>query len=473
MNIKKNVASGFKWSALERLSVQLIQVLIQLVLARLLGPDAFSLVGMLAIFIAISQVFVEGGVTNALLRKEIITEQDLSTAFVINFSISLIVYLIIYLIAPLISAFYSQPDLANLVKILSLVIIFNSLSIVQKINLSRNLNFKIQAISSFFSILISSAISLTLAFNGFGVWSLVFQQVFYSLLNTILLNILSSWTPKQPPSKSSFLYLISFGYKLVLTNLLDAIFNNIYPVLIGKFYPLHQVGFYTQANNLSFTPAQSISTIITRVLYPILSKTKKKSEFNRSYLSSLGITSYISSLIILSIGISSFFIADIFLGDSWQGVADLIFILCVAYLPNPVYSINVHVLQIKGHPGAYLKLELLRKVVILMILIIMLPLGIKAICLGIAIQSYIMLIINILYTSRIIKINPMKQLARIFYPIAYCSLSSLFSWVITLSIPNSILKLIVFILIFLTLSICLLKKIQPNYFSYIKNIKQK
>ncbi|ENA5518950.1 oligosaccharide flippase family protein, partial [Escherichia coli] len=145
MNIKRNVASGFKWSALERLSVQLIQVLIQLVLARLLGPDAFSLVGMLAIFIAIAQVFIEGGVTNALLRKEIINEQDLSTAFVINFLMSLIIYLIICLTAPLISAFYSQPDLANLIKILSLVIIFNSLSIVQKINLSRTLNFKIQA----------------------------------------------------------------------------------------------------------------------------------------------------------------------------------------------------------------------------------------------------------------------------------------------------------------------------------------
>ncbi|HHY1966115.1 TPA: hypothetical protein ACV19L_005092, partial [Escherichia coli] len=147
---------------------------------------------------------------------------------------------------------------------------------------------------------------------------------------------------------------------------------------------------------------------ITRVLYPILSKTKIKSEFNRSYLISLGITSYVSSLIILSIGISSFFIADIFLGDSWQGIADLIFILCVAYLPNPVYSINVHVLQIKGYPGAYLKLELLRKIIILITLIIMLPLGIKAICLGIAIQSYIMLTVNIIYTSRIIKISLKK-----------------------------------------------------------------
>ncbi|EMU9122493.1 lipopolysaccharide biosynthesis protein [Providencia stuartii] len=473
MNIKRNVASGFKWSALERLSVQLIQVLIQLVLARLLGPDAFSLVGMLAIFIAIAQVFIEGGVTNALLRKEIINEQDLSTAFVINFSMSLIIYLIIYLTAPLISAFYSQPDLANLIKILSLVIIFNSLSIVQKINLSRTLNFKIQAISSFSSILISSVISLTLAFNGFGVWSLVFQQVCYSLLNTILLNTLSSWIPKKLPSKHSFIYLISFGYKLVLTNLLDAIFNNIYPVLIGKFYPLHQVGFYTQASNLSFTPAQSISTIITRVLYPILSKTKKKSEFNRSYLISLGITSYISSLIILSIGISSFFIADIFLGDSWQGIADLIFILCVAYLPNPVYSINVHVLQIKGYPGAYLKLELLRKIIILITLIIMLPLGIKAICLGIAIQSYIMLTVNIIYTSRIIKISLKKQFVRIFYPIVYCSFAGLFSWIITLFLPSSILKLIAFLLIFLTSSVYLLKRMQPHYFSYIKNIKQK
>ncbi|WP_265524943.1 oligosaccharide flippase family protein, partial [Providencia rustigianii] len=218
--------SGLKWSAIERLATQVVQLAVMLVLARMLGPQAFGLIGMLAVFIAVSQVFVDSGLSSALIRKLDRTEEDYSTAFYFNIVIALICYAILYFSAPYIADFYKQPELTSLTRVLSLVVIINALAIIQRTKLSINMDFKTQAKASLAAVIISSLIAFSMAYFGFGVWSLVGQTLSYAAFNAFFLNILHRWLPILSFNTESFRQLFGFGSKLMLSGLIDSIYQN-------------------------------------------------------------------------------------------------------------------------------------------------------------------------------------------------------------------------------------------------------
>ncbi|MDE5308824.1 lipopolysaccharide biosynthesis protein [Providencia stuartii] len=233
-NLKQKTTSGLKWSAIERLVTQLVQLAVMLVLARMLGPHAFGLIGMLAVFIAVSQVFVDSGLSSALIRKLDRTEEDYSTAFYFNIVISLVCYVILYFSAPYIAEFYKQPELTSLTRVLSLVVIVNAFAIIQRTQLSINMDFKTQAKASLAAVLLSSLIAFSMAYFGFGVWSLVGQTLSYAAFNALFLNILHRWIPRLSFNIESFHQLFGFGSKLMLSGLIDSIYQNIYQIVIGK-----------------------------------------------------------------------------------------------------------------------------------------------------------------------------------------------------------------------------------------------
>ena len=459
----KSTASGLKWSAIERLTTQAIQLMVMLYLARLLGPEAFGLVGMLAVFIAISQVFVDSGFSSALIRNTKRTESDFSTAFYFNVAVGLICYSILYLLAPYIAIFFEQPQLTNLLRVLGVVIIVNSFSIIQRTKLTIRLDFKTQAKASLLSVFISCSFAIWLANLNIGVWALVGQTVMQALCNVILLNILCKWLPSTGFSQRSFSYLFGFGSKLLAAGLLDTIFKNIYQIIIGKYFSTSQVGLFTQANQLASVPAITLTTIIQRVTYPMLSNIQKDiDKFESAYVLSLRLSAAVVFPIMLTLGITAHSIVSLILGAEWIPAAELLTILTFAFMLYPIHAINLNLLNVKGRSDIFLKLEIAKKSVTIFILFITVPFGVKAMCIGMVVQSYIAFFINSYYTGQFSQLSVVKQI-RVLTPIWIGSfICAVMSYSSTLYLDvNPFISIIISLLLML-ISYCLFTRIIQN-----------
>lgn len=442
-DLQQKTTNSLKWSAIERLSTQAVQLSVMLILGRMLGPVAFGLIGMLAIFIAISQTLVDSGFSNALIRKKIKTESDYSTTFYFNIFISFLCYTTLYISAPYIADFYKQPQLEILTKVQGLIVIINAFSMIQRTKLIINMNFKTQAKASLISVLLSSILSIFTAYLGFGVWALIIQTLSFSILNTILLNIYSPWLPKKTFSKRSFKYLFSFGSKLLLSNLIDTIYNNIYQIIIGRIFSASQLGLFSQAKNLSYIPAMTLTSVIQRVTYPMLSHINNSNKnFDSIYLLTLKLTATIVFPLLMGLAIISQPLISIILGENWSYAATLLSILCVGYMLYPIHAINLNLLQVKGRSDLFLKLEIIKKLIVTAVLIITVPLGLEAICVGIVAQSYLALLINTYYTGKLTSINIKKQCKSIFPIWLITIICSLLSWGLSINIENIHAKLI-------------------------------
>ncbi|HCW3113058.1 lipopolysaccharide biosynthesis protein [Citrobacter amalonaticus] len=430
----QSVKSGFVWSAIDRIFTQVVQLAIMLVLARRLGPEAFGLIGMLAVFIAISQVFVDSGFSSAIIRKTDRNESDYSTVFIFNGVIALICYGILWTAAPLISEFYDKPELTSLMRWLGLVVPINSLGVVQRVRLSVLLNFKAQAKASITAASISGACAIFLAyFFDFGVWALVSQTLLLSIINVLILNLLNPWIPKTGFSVDSFKTLFNFGYKLLLSSLLESIYANIYPLIIGKWYDATKLGFYTQANQLSSVPAMTMTNIIQRVSYPLLSNIQNNvEELERKYLVIIRLSCLIVFPVMASLAIIATPLLTFLVGEQWRSAGILVSVLCTGYLLYPLHAINLNLLQVKGRSDLFLKLEIVKKIINTIILLVSLPYGVTALCYGIAINSYFALLINSYYTGKLSSIGLKVQVKTIFPSWMIC-----FSFIMLLVFFNS------------------------------------
>ncbi|MCG6223066.1 lipopolysaccharide biosynthesis protein [Vibrio diabolicus] len=408
--LQSKTTAGLKWSAIERLATQAIQLIIMLVLARMLGPHAFGLIGMLAVFIAVCQVFVDSGFSSALIRKTDRTESDFSTAFYFNIAVSLVCYAALFISAPYIADFYQQPTLIDLTRVLGITVFVNSLSLVQRAKLTIEMDFKTQAKASLVSVGISSCVAILLATNGYGVWALVAQTLSMAMCNAIILNVIHPWLPRQSFSMESFKNLFGFGSKLLLSGLLDTVFKNIYQIVIGKQFSAVEVGQFTQANQLSSMPAMTMTTIIQRVTYPMMSQLQHSDhKLEAAYLLTLRLSAVVIFPLMFGLAVIAQPLINVVLGDSWQQAAALVSILSVGFLLYPIHAINLNLLQVKGRSDLFLKLEIIKKIIITIILVITIPLGIKAICIGMIIQSYLSLWLNTFYTGRLTALSQMKQ----------------------------------------------------------------
>lgn len=474
-DLKQKTTNGLKWSAIERLTTQAVQLGVMLILGRMLGPTVFGLIGMLAIFIAISQTLVDSGFSNALIRKKTKSESDYATTFYFNIFISFLCYIILYISSPYIADFYKQPQLEILTKIQGLVVIVNAFSIIQRTKLTIDMNFKAQAKASLLSIFLSSILSIYIAYLGFGIWALIIQILSFSLINTVLLNIYLPWFPKKRFSKRSFNYLFGFGSKLLLSSLIDTIYNNIYQIIIGKIFSASQLGLFSQAKNLSYIPSMTLTSVIQRVTYPMLSHVRNnKIEFDSIYLLTLRLTAVIVFPLLMGIGIIAQPFILIILGEKWSDTATLLSILCIGYMLYPIHSINLNLLQVKGRSDLFLKLEIIKKTLVTIVLIITVPLGIDAICIGIVIQSYLALLINTYYTGKLTSINIKKQCKSLFPVWIITITTAAFSWNISLYIKNIYIQLMFILTITPIIYIIFIRVFQYDLFNIIiSNILKK
>lgn len=462
-NLKQKTTSSLKWSAIERLATQVVQLIVMLVLARLLGPQAFGLIGMLAVFIAVSQVFVDSGLSSALIQKIDRTEYDYSTAFYFNIAIALVCYVLLYLSAPYIADFYKQPALSSLMRVLALVVIVNAFGIIQRTKLSINMDFKTQAKASLTAVTFSTLVAFYLAYYNFGVWSLVGQTLTYASCNVIFLNILHRWRPKLNFSPTSFMHLFRFGSKLMISGLIDSIYQNIYQIVIGKKFNVTEVGYFTQANQLVSSPATTMTAIIQRVTYPMLSSIQNDEQrLNNAYLLTLRLSAVVIFPILFGLAVIADPLIPELLGAEWKPASLLASILAIGLLLYPIHAINLNYLQVKGRSDLFLKLEIVKKFITTIVLIITIPYGINAICLGIVIQSYLALFINTYYNGKIGKLSGAIQL-KVLFPIWIIAIfSCLSAWIIsgliTVSPWYSVTLTISIAIILYVISIRLLQK---------------
>ncbi|MDN3715960.1 lipopolysaccharide biosynthesis protein [Vibrio breoganii] len=408
---KQQVKSGFVWSAIDSFGNQGIGLVISLTLANILGPSAYGLVAMLTIFIAIAGVFVNSGFGSALIRKNDRDEKDFSTTFYFSLVVSLTCYSILYLSAPVIAKFYQQTELINLMRVVALTIIINTFAIIPRVKLTVTLNFKNQAKANVAAILCGGFVGLIMAFNGFGAWALVLQQLVSATISVAVLNVLSPWRPIEAFSKNAFKNLFGFGYKLLLSGLLDTIYNNIYGLIIGKHFSATQLGMFNQAHKLSSMPSAMITGVIQKVTYPILSSMQNDSvKLDDAYLKTLKIATMVVFPVMFGLCIIAEPLINLLLGEKWKGSAPLISILSMGLLLYPIHAINLNMLQVKGRSDLFLKIEVIKKIIITFSLIITVPLGITAMCIGMVTTSYLALIINTYYTAKLSSISQSKQL---------------------------------------------------------------
>ena len=271
-DLKEKTVRGVPWSFVERFSVQGVTFILELIIARLVGPDNFGLIAMLAIFMSVSQVFIDGGFSSALIQRQERTEADFSTVFYINIGISLVLYLLLFACAPLIATFFNQPILAPVTRVYSLNLVVNSLVAVNKTKLTIAVDFKTQSKISFFSAFLSGTLGVVLAYLGWGVWAIVWQTLACAALNVVLSFYYVRWFPRSRFSSASFHRLFSYGSKLLVANLISSVYAKIYDVVVGKKFSANRLGLYSRADKFNQFASSNISGILQRVSFPVLSR---------------------------------------------------------------------------------------------------------------------------------------------------------------------------------------------------------
>jgi len=398
------------WSAIERFSVQGIQFVLTIIIARLVLPSEYGLIAMLGIFLAIAQTFVDSGFSNALIQKKDRTEVDFSTVFYFNIFIALIIYGVLFAVAPYIASFYREPALTDVTRWVGLSLILNGLSVVQRAKLTVRVDFRTQAKASLVAVIVSGLIGVLLAYQGYGVWALVFQTLSSSFLNTLLLWTFAKWLPLWCFSWVSFKSLFSFGSKLLLSGLLHTIYINLYSLVIGRRYSAMDVGFYNRSYQLAGFPSINIVGIITRAIYPVQCEMQDDDErLNASFIQYLRMSCYIIFPLMTVLGVLAEPLVRLLLTDKWLPSAELLSILCFAYMWYPVMVINNQILNVKGRSDYFLRAEIIKKVVAIGILCATLPFGVRILCWGIVLYNFLDMGIIIYYSRKVISTGYEEQ----------------------------------------------------------------
>lgn len=448
-DLTSKTQKGLKWSAIERFLTQGSQLAITLILARLLGPTVFGLVGMLAVFIAISNVFVDSGFSSALIRKTDRSDNDLITAFYYNILMSIFCYLVLYCSAPYVAKFFQQTQLQTLLRVLGLTVFVNALTLIPRVMLTVAMDFKSLAKISITSAMISGSVALIMAVNDYGVWALVVQTLLSAICTTVLFNLFAPWRPKGKVTREAFNYLFGFGNKLLLSSLLDVIYNNLYQIIIGKKFTPAIVGQFTQANQLASIPASTMTGIIQRVTYPMFSQLQDdETKMESAYRLTLKISTIVIFPLIIGLALIAQPLLTSILGEQWQFAASLLSVLCLGYMLHPVHAINLNLLQVMGRSDLFLKLEVIKKIIGIIILFLTIPFGVLAMCFGFTITSYIALICNTYYTAKLTNISQLQQFKDLFpiwFSVVICAVLGYFAGIYLQS--NQWLQIVVNLLV--------------------------
>ena len=391
------------WSFFERIGQQGIQFIISIILARLLLPEQFGLIAMLAIFMAIAQSFITSGFGQALIQKQDATHIDECSIFYFNILVGLLAAGLLCLAAPWIAGFYNQPLLVPLTYAMSLNLIINAFGLVQTTLLTKHIDFKTQLKVSVIATVISGTIGVTMAFNGFGVWSLVAQSLSSNLFRTALLWLFNTWRPSLVFNFASLRGMFVFGSRLLASGLLETVFQNIYLVVIGKLFSPADLGFYSRAKGLQQLPVSNISTIISRVTFPVFSSVQDdKPRLKRGVRKALTMLVMINFPMMIGLAIVAKPLVLVLLTEKWAPCIPYLQLLCVVGMLYPLQVINLNVLTAQGRSDLFFRLEILKKILMVIAIAVTYRWGIIAMIYGQIATSCFAYLLNSYYTGKML-----------------------------------------------------------------------
>lgn len=446
--LKQQTKKGLYWSAAGNFANQGMRFIFGIILARLLAPDAYGVIGMLSIFICIVSVFIDCGFSQALICKPNRTQKDFSTEFFFNIGVGLLGYLILFITSPFIAHFYNMPILSPILKIIGIGIIINSLCVVQSAQFAINLNFKTPAKISVITQLSSGFIGIILAYWGFGVWALVFQQIIGGLLNAILLWIFAGWRPTPEFSIDSFKYLWNYGSKILGASIIQQVYDNLYPLVIGKFFNATNLGLYSRANSFATLPSSNLSNILGNVTFPVLSKLSNDlNKLTNVYTRMLKCTAFIVFPLMIGMATTANSFVKILLNEQWFECIIMLQLLCCALIWQPLSFIHINVLKVIGRTDIVLKLEIMKRTMGLITIFGSIPFGVIGMCIGFIIFYLYSFILNTIYVSRVLKLSFTKQIKDILPILLNTLIMGLFIYAINLLQLTSVIEFILSIIV--------------------------
>lgn len=410
-SLKDRTVKGVGWSAADAFLGQGVTFVVGLILARLLSPEEYGLIGIVTIFTSILSGVVDCGFSNALIRKLKVTKEDYNTLFYFNLAVSLLLYGILYVSAPYIALFFERPQLVSLTRVMGLLLVFQAMSIVQYTILSRNIDFKTKTKASIISAALSGIVGIVMAYMGFGVWSLVVQQLLRQLLYSACLWVYNKWWPALKFNKDSFKYMWGFGWKLLVSGLLDKIWAQLYQTVVGKFYSPATLGQYSRSKEYANIFSSNLTTIVQRVSFPVLSQVQDERErMVSAYRRVIKTTMFVTAIVMISMAAVSEPLIYCLIGPQWHEAAGFLPYICLSMSLYPLHAINLNMLQVQGRTDIFLYLEIVKKII-----------AFGPICLGIFINIYWMLIgtiiiglisffLNSYYTGKMLKYSSWMQL---------------------------------------------------------------
>lgn len=444
-NLKNKAIKGVTWNFLGTSANKVIQFVISIVLARLLTPADYGLIGMLGFFMGIANTFIDSGFSSALIQHKDKSNEDYCTVFYINFGMSLLMYGILALAAPYIAYFYNQPLLIEIIRIYCLTLIIGALTAINNVRLTIDLNYKLLTMVASVAAFISGIVGIICAYSGYGVWSLVIQQIVASLLRTILLFYKVRWFPSLTFSINSFKKLFGYGSKLLGASLISSIYSQIYPLVIGKQFPAADLGYVTRAQNFNEVITQNVTNIFGQVAFPLLAKVQDEDNtLLRIYNKYMHMSSFVIFPLVMFLCGNAKPIVLLLLTVKWAPSIILLQILSFGYLWEGIIKINLNLLYVKGRTDLVLKLEIIKKAIAFSILIISIIIGnLIVFCIGITLYSFIALYLNTIYTKKLLNFGFLKQMKEIWPYLIFSLVLMVLSLIFSNIISNSIISLLV------------------------------
>ncbi|HAY3507521.1 lipopolysaccharide biosynthesis protein [Elizabethkingia anophelis] len=474
MELKKQAVRSTFWAFLDQFSTQLISFGINLILARLLMPEDFGTIALFGVVMNVASVLINGGLASSLVRTQNANDADFSTVFWFNILTSIFIYIIIYATTPWISHFYNKPILTSLIRIYAFILIIDSFVVVQAMRFVKELDFKTSFRIKLPSLILGGASGVLFAWYGFGVWSLVYSALIRNIISTLQYWFYSEWRPSFVFDRVKFKYHFSFGVRMTLSELLDVVFNNLYSIVIGKKFESVQLGYYDRADALKQLPVNNIANTLSRVSYPLFAKISHDNvRLKNAYQEMLKLVIFAIAPMISMMIIEAKPLIRFLLTDKWLPAVPYFQILSLAGLLYPIHAYNLNILQVKRRADLFLKLEIVKKALVIIVIFSVIPLGMYGLVWGQVVLSVITLFINTFYTGKFLNYNVFQQLGDLLPSISIAAVIGGLLWLVDDNLlyeQKDIVRLIIITILYLIIYISVTYLLKFREFILIKNL---
>ena len=470
-NLQQKTFSGMIWTFAQHFSLEGFGFIQGIILARLLVPRDYGLIAMTQIFFSVARVFIDSGFTNALMRKKQREEIDYSTVFVTNFVLTFLFAILLFICAPFIANFYEEPILNDIIRANAFLMVLNSVNAVQAPRLRINLQFKVYGVINVVNNVTIGIVIIIFAYLGYGVWSLIYPNFIAPFLKFGLFWYYQRWRPKWNFSWRIWREFFSYGSKLLVSSLIDKIWSNLNSLIIGKTYSAVDLGYYSRAGSYASMPANTFQSVLGSVTFPILcSINNDDARLRDAYRRLIRVSGYVVFPLLMGLAALAKPVILVLITDKWAASIPYLFVICFSAMWRPIHILNLNLLQVKGRSDLFLKLEIIKKIIALIILLITMRISVLAMCFGFVVNSYLCLYVNTYYTGKLIKVGFLRQMMDLLPSFLYSISMGALVYTTTLFIPSMFIKLFVGIILGIAYYLFVSTLFKSKELTYVKKL---